>query len=278
MTAHETVLLCEDSMTGIFTGIYEAYEKRKPLASLHLTTKEEAQTSLFTVHETVLPKEEKAQKVRNTLKNRFSREDYTAICYALSSPDERKADAVFHTIVYGLKKTDSRSVLEHLSSDAVRITMELARNVNNEYQHLQGFTRFTELKGGILYGVISPSNDILPLLAAHFADRFPNENFVLADEGRNRYALHPAYRTWYLFAPAQEIQDAGDTGEDTAGTDSFTVEWSGQEACYRELFRNFCHNISIEERKNLKLQRNMLPLHFRLYMTEFQDRNQSGNL
>ena len=49
--------------------------------------------------------------------------------------------------------------------------------------------------------------------------------------------------------------------------------WSETEACYQELFRTFCHNISIEERRNLKLQRNLLPLHFRLYMTEFQDRN-----
>lgn len=256
MTADETVLLCEDSMVGIFTGVYEAYEKRQPLDRIHLAIGEVAQTSLFSAYEKVMPKEEKAAKVIRTLKRKFPEEDYRAICYALSTPEERKADAVFHTIVWGLKGQYRHSILEHLSSDDVRITMELARNAGNEYLHLRGFTRFTELQGGILYGVISPKNAILPELAEHFADRLPGENFVLVDEGRNLYALHPAYKPWFLMTPAGQ-------------TEVTNVEWSEKEACYQELFRNFCHNISIEERRNLKLQRNMLPLHFRLYMTEF---------
>lgn len=260
MTAEETFFICEDSMEGIFTGIYEAYEKRQSLDNIHLTIGEVAQPSMFSTYEYVKPKEEKAEKVMRTLKKIFSEEDYRTICYALSSPDKRKADAVFHTIVWGLKGQYRHSILEHLSNDNVRITMELARNAGNEYLHLRGFTRFTELQGGVLYGGISPKNAILPELAEHFADRLPGENFVLRDEGRNLYALHPAYRPWFLMTPTgrAEVTEAG---------------WSETEACYQELFRTFCHNISIEERRNLKLQRNLLPLHFRLYMTEFQDRN-----
>ena len=136
------------SFSGSLTYIME---KRSP-----------AQPSLFSTYEYVKPKEEKAEKVMRTLKKKFSEEDYRTICYALSSPDERKADAVFHTIVWGLKGQYRHSILEHLSNDNVRITMELARNAGNEYRHLRGFTRFTELQGGVLYGVISPKNAILP--------------------------------------------------------------------------------------------------------------------
>ena len=38
---------------------------------------------------------------------------------------------------------------------------------------------------------------------------------------------------------------------------------------YQELFRLFYHTIAIQERKNDKLQKGMLPLRFREYMVEF---------
>ena len=44
---------------------------------------------------------------------------------------------------------------------------------------------------------------------------------------------------------------------------------SKEEAGYQELFRYFCHKIAIKERQNDKLQKSMLPLRFRPYMTEF---------
>ena len=38
---------------------------------------------------------------------------------------------------------------------------------------------------------------------------------------------------------------------------------------YRDLWKTFYQAIAIEERKNPKLQRNMMPLRYREYMTEF---------
>ena len=263
MLQEMVTLICEDSAEGIFTAIYEAYERKLSIEHVKLHVGEVYEPALFTTYQKVLPNEEKAEKVIRTLQKKFPQEDYLSLCYALSSPDKRKADAVFHTIVWGLKGLYQNSILEHLSCDAVRITMELARNAQNEYLHLRGFTRFEELKGGLLYTVIAPRNHILPQLAAHFADRFPGENFIMLDEGRLLYAVHPAHKQWFLVTP--------DPVERTECSCSETVELSDRERYYQELFREFCHNISIEDRRNLKLQRNMLPLHFRLYMTEFHD-------
>lgn len=71
MTAEETFFICEDSMEGIFTGIYEAYEKRQSLDNIHLTIGEVVQPSLFSTYEYVKSKEEKAEKVMRTLKKNF---------------------------------------------------------------------------------------------------------------------------------------------------------------------------------------------------------------
>ena len=91
----------------------------------------------------------------------------------------------------------------------------------------------------------------------HFADRFPLENFVIYDEVRGLYGLHPAGKDWYVVS-AQEgyrpPEHALSEGEKT----------------YSELFCHFFHTIAIKERVNYHLQRNMLPIHYRKYMTEFQ--------
>ena len=64
--------------------------------------------------------------------------------------------------------------------------------------HLKGFTRFSELENGVLYSKISPKNNILAFLMPHFVDRFPMENFMIYDERRNLFGIHPAQRDWYL--------------------------------------------------------------------------------
>ena len=99
----------------------------------------------------------------------------------------------------------------------------------------------------------------------HFANRLPNEDFAIYDEHRKYYAVHPKGKQWYLvrgelpFSKDQEI-------------------YSDKEADYQMLYRHFCQSIAITERKNPKLQRNMLPLRFRTYMTEFECQNEAEKL
>lgn len=259
----ETILVCEDSLEGIFTGIYEAYALRIPLEQIYLQIGEEEMPRLFAVYQKVETDATKADKVAATLKKRFSEEDYRMLCMALTSADAEKAQAVFRTVVWGLSAKFYKSVFEHLSDDSVRRVMKLSQNAWYEYQHLRGFLRFRELEGGILYGNICPKNNVLAVLAVHFADRFPMENFILYDERRELYAVHPAGKPWFLMK------------EDNRGceqTEENTGRLTSEEIAYQDLFRRFCRAISIKERYNPGLQRNLLPLRFRPYMVEFAEK------
>lgn len=89
----------------------------------------------------------------------------------------------------------------------------------------------------------------------HFADRLPIENFVIYDEKRGIFGVHPAGKQWYLLS-GEEVEEP-------------RLNLSKEEKQYQELFRHFCKTIAIKERRNLKLQRNMAPLRFREYMVEF---------
>lgn len=45
---------------------------------------------------------------------------------------------------------------------------------------------------------IGPKNDVMTLLAPHFADRLPEENWIIYDENREKAAVHPRGKPWIL--------------------------------------------------------------------------------
>lgn len=174
---------------------------------------------------------------------------------ALASTDPEKAQAVYRTVVKGLDERCTRGHLfDDLTDRYVMQTFSMARRAGREIGHLREFLRFQELENGILYAEIGPICNALTFLMPHFADRLPIENFVIHDDKRNLFGIHPAKKQWYLLS--------GDEGESE-------LRFSEEEAEYQELFRHFCSTIAIKERKNLKLQQNLLPLRFREYMIEY---------
>jgi probable DNA metabolism protein len=250
------VYQCEDSLEGIFTAIYNTYEDKSSRQDTRISLTEELY--LFGEYVPVTVDVTKAVKVMNTLHRRFGEEDYMKVCLALASQDEQKAQAIYQTIALGLSSRCGQGhLLDNLANDYVNKVFFLSRAANNELCHLRGFIRFAELENGILYSSIGPKNNILTFLMPHFADRMPGENFMIYDEGRNLFGVHPARKDWYLLQD-EEIRLQPET-----------LQYSEEEMQYRELFRHFCHKIAIKERKNLELQRNMLPLRFREYMIEF---------
>lgn len=256
------VYVCEDSLEGVFTGIYKAYEDKRDHGDTFLSLTDEPM--LFAEYVDVEPDRQRTLKVINTLQRRFGEDDYVSLCMALASEDPGKAQAVYRTVVDGLQRSSRPGHLfDNLAEDNVHRAFSLARGTSREICHLQGFVRFQELEKRILYSAIGPKNNILTFLMPHFADRLPQENFVLYDDKRNLFGIHPAGRQWYLLQ-----------GEEAAAP---VLRLSEEEEQYQELFRSFCRTIAIRERRNLSLQRNMLPLRFREYMMEFQNCPVGGN-
>lgn len=270
-----TVYRCEDSLEGIFTAIYLAYEEKRDHEDTYLSLNDEPM--LFAEDVQVLPDWEKTRKVMNTLNRRFGEKDYLFLCMALAAEDEEKAQAVYRTVVDGLKRrVRERHLFDNLADDFVNKAFALATNTWREIDHLKGFTRFQELENGVLYSKIGPKNNILTFLMPHFADRLPIENFVMYDDRRNLFGIHPAGKQWVLFCGedggmSEDRACGAKASEAKGGEDKFPkLRFSEAELQYQALFRDFCRAITIEGRRNALLQRNMLPLRFREYMIEFQ--------
>lgn len=251
------ILICEDSMEGVFSAIYEAYARKCNPETTYIQVGETDNYELFATYIETDADAERTIKVSKTINREFGEETFLFFCRALASKDKEKGDAVYHVLAHGLKMHNRRRAMENFADPYVNKVFELSRYSNNEILHLEGFLRFQELENKVLFAKIGPSNNILTFLAPHFADRLPNENFIIYDDTRELCVVHPSGKNWFLMSGEYLQEDA-------------IQKFSDMEEVYQELFTFFCKKIAIKERKNLALQRQMLPLHFQKYMSEFR--------
>lgn len=248
---------CEDTLESVFTAIYRVYEEHRNRDEVRLALEDEAW--LFSTEISVETDSVRAEKVIRTLRKRFGDKDYEYLCLALATPDMEKAQAVYRTVAAGLDGGYGFGQLfDNLTDEYIHKTFRLATNAGRESDHLREFVRFAELENGVLYSNIAPKSNILTFLMPHFADRFPEEDFILHDVERDWFGVHPAGARWFL------LRGGALSGEYSEGA------YSAEEIKYQMLFKHLCKSIAIDERRNSKLQTGMLPLRFREYMAEFQ--------
>lgn len=133
------VYQCEDSLEGIFTAIYNAYEEKRNHKDTVISLTEEL--FLFAEYIRVQTDAEKAVKVMRTLERRFG-EDYIKICFALASEAEDKAQAVYQTVVRGLAGNVGRGHLfDNLACDDVNRAFALGRRASSECHQMKEFLR-----------------------------------------------------------------------------------------------------------------------------------------
>ena len=251
------ILVCEGIPEGIFSAVYYAYEKKMNPNTTLVQLEEIDNYELFAEYRQIETDYEKAGKVDRTLAKRFGEISYSYIWYALYSQEKERGNAIYHTIARGLAKAYKGELVNFLQDPYVLAVSKMRQNVWCEAHHYMGFVRFQELKNHILYSEIEPKNHILPIIAGHFADRFPHENFMIKDKGRNLYIVHEAGKEVVFHQ-----------GEDE-GIQVTEEMYSESEKGIQELFRIFHSTIAIKERTNLELQRQLLPLRFRGNMIDF---------
>ncbi len=253
----EKYLVCEDSLEGIFTGIYEAYALREGHEHVHLQVGEEDNYRLFAAYLHILPDAGKTGKVARTLLGQVGESAYHALCRAAASCYPDKGEAVYKTVVDAITAGSGRRVMENLRNPYVRRAFELARYTANEAHYETEFIRFQELDQGVLFSRIGPKNNVIPFIMPHFADRLCPEDFMVYDENHALFGVHPAKKEWYL------VSAQGDFAPEA-------LQWSSREEEFQELFKAFHETIGIKERENKRLQRQMCAYRYQDYMMEFQ--------
>lgn len=256
MEIKKKVLVCENSLEGISTAVYDGWRWPDRGISVEISPEEPEYPELFTDRVQIKSDGIKAEKVLRSVRRKLGERVYEAVCYAAVSSHPNRGTAVFYLLRRALGKGRcDRRVLEALTDPAVNLVSSLQVKVWHEIHRYYGFVRFRQLTGGILYASISPGNDILELLCPHFSDRFPNENWMIYDEHRQKVLVHKRGKECVVYG---KVQLDGEKREELAQGDEYEMLW-----------KTFCHKTAILERGNQKLQKQFVPLKFRSNMLEF---------
>ncbi len=302
------VFVCEDSLEGIFTGVYDAYASRLGHRNIRLTTGEPENYELFSEYIPVTPSADKTGKVIRTITSRFGMQFYESIYQAVMSGETHsdkkmdKADAVYETILLALSCGDGQKVLLSLGEPCVYRIFELCRATNHEaHRHLE-FLRFSELENGVLFASIHPVllslgepcvYRIFELCRATNHEAHRHLEFLRFSELENGVlfaSIHPKDNVLPYVAehftdrlPSENFMIYDETHQTVAvhkayksyllaDADDLDLDkikrYSENEQEYRKLWLTFFDHIAIDSRRNPKLQIQMMPRRYWSDMTE----------
>lgn len=257
------IYVCEDSLTGIFSGIYEVWKRKMTAEEAGLEVGDSFERRLFCEYIFCKAEERKALAVIRMIQKNLGADVYEKISYALLSADRRKAEMVFRAMLEAKKLSRKDRLMEHLGNEAVRAVFGMYRQVANEAHHYKGFVRFRELKNKTLFAKIEPKHAVLPCIAEHFADRFPQENWIIYDKTHEVFLIHEKGKRYYFLQQYMCMKGDSGSAQNIAGG------FSEEEMDYEALWKGFVQSISVAERENRALQNQNLPLRFRTNLVEF---------
>jgi probable DNA metabolism protein len=139
----------------------------------------------------------------------------------------------------------------HLLDPDVAAALAISKKVGRELHRLLGLTRFRLLDRGILYAPLEPDNDLIALLAPHFAIRLPREDWLIHDVKRKKAALYNK-KQWVI--------------TDLHLKESLPL--AQEETELQDLWKTYFARIAIEERRNPRLQAGNMPKKYWKYLVE----------
>lgn len=192
----------------------------------------------------------KSQKVLSALQTKFAQKHFATITNMFLCDNSEFEMALLDFIKLGFR--DQRN-LDNINIPCVQFVQRLEKELRSVVHKMTGFTRFEELADGSLYAKIDTKFNVLHYLGKHFAKRFKTEDFI----------IHDIKRELALLSHRGNL-----SVEQVAFFDTPTL--CEREEKFKKLWKTFFERVSIEKRKNKKLQQQLVPLHYRTYMSEFE--------
>jgi probable DNA metabolism protein len=138
-----------------------------------------------------------------------------------------------------------------LTNDVIHVLFKAVKHLDRESHLFKGFLRFSVFNN-VLVGEIEPKNFVLPLLARHFCERFPEERFLIHDKTHGMGLVYQPYRYAVIPIGTLELPEADE-----------------EEQSFRKLWQLFYDTIEIQGRHNPKCRQSLMPKRYWKNMTEF---------
>jgi probable DNA metabolism protein len=241
--------LYDETYTGLLT-VFSLIEKGNGEPG-NIYPKESYRPGLFDQILTVSADKAEAADFLNKLEQILPRRSLNHIFRVFLSSAHHKEMAIYRYIWLGF---ETQNKLDHfLSDDRVKYIHDYARKVAVEAHRMRGLVRFRELKDKWLYAPIETDHYVLPLIIRHFFQRLSQKQWYIHDIKRKKIAMYDL-RYARIF--------------DVKGYK--TPELSLEEIEHQKIWQEYFKSIAIEDRKNLRLQREFMPKRYWKYLTEME--------
>lgn len=240
------VIYCYDgSFEGLLSCVFVSFERRELPSSVVSDNSDQLSFSEVLQVET---SRERAERVLKAIPKKICPEAEEIIKKAFLSCETEKDLLILEYLQKGFHY--GRKLLNMLADDTVNAINRVVLFCGNEAQKMREFIRFSDY-GGYLVSVIEPKNKVIPMIAPHFTDRLPNENFLIFDKTHSMALIYYDHKAEIAENIEFELPPA-----------------TAEEQRYRELWRGFYNTIAIKERYNPRCRMNFMPKRYWAHMTE----------
>ncbi len=240
------IVVYDGSFEGYLSLVHDVYyEKLKPIKIL----KKLPDTLILDDIKEIDFQKEKSDKVLQALKTKFTKSNFEMIFHIFMCDSVEFELDLLHYIILGFK--DQRE-LSNINYPFVFTLQGLQKELFRHGHKMTGFTRFSELDDGSLYAKIETKFNVVYHLGNHFLARFNNQNYIIHDVNRKL--------AYVKIGDTHQVQEVATFDEPIV---------SQNEEKFSNLWKTFFTSVAIKSRENKKLQKQMVPLIYRTFMTEF---------
>ena len=247
----------DKTFDGLLTCVFDAFNRKEFPERI---VDEYVQLPLFTESFKVVTDETKADRVLRALRKKISKSALDMLFIDFLSELEDVEMYLFRYIHKSL--TSEVSIEMNFADSDVLELSKIYKKVTREEERMRQFVRFQKTIDGMFFAVMNPEYNVLPLSARFFQNRFADQSWIIYDV-RRKYGLYYDLKTVET-VQFERLEASIETGKLTS------EKLDEYEAAFQDLWKDYLKAITIQERKNLKLQRQHMPKRFWKYLTEKQ--------
>jgi len=244
------VLLYDGSFEGLLSAVFDAYSITEPVQIIRSSI---FYQDLISIPVQVVTSKEKFGRVLKGMKKKFDLEILNNIYHVFLSEVDGADDLVFQYIKLCFLK--GAKINQAKNHDTILKIDKISNQVWKEVHRYYGFVRFKEVAELTFYAAIEPDHDILPLIADHFVERYSDQRFIIHDLKRQQALIYNLEEAIFSDMTRQLGKE---------------IENSSNDERFQTLWKSFYASVNIEERKNEKLRRQLMPKRYWRHLTEMQ--------
>lgn len=247
MDKSDVIYRYDGSFDGFLCCVFESYvHKEIPVA----IEPEENIQSLFYRERYISTDFSHAERVFLSLSKKISPQAELMVRQGFLSCEPKKELLLYRFIRLGYQY--GGRVALRLTDETVNTLNRSLKYLHNEAHLFIEFLRFSDYDGA-LTAVIEPKNTVLPLVGPHFANRFPDETFLIFDKVHHMAYVHTSTEARLIPLEALELPSP-----------------DSKETSYRQLWKSFFETVAVEGRYNPRCQMTHMPKRYWKNMTEQQ--------